>query len=52
MVLMEENLTTTTLIDSVHQLYADRDKYIQAMKNSSQMDSIDMIVNLIKEVSK
>ena len=52
MVLMEENLTTATLITSVHQLYADRDKYIQAMKDSSQMDSIDMIVNLIKEVSK
>ena len=51
MVLMEENMTTATLIAAVEQLYADRDKYIQAMKNSQQMDSIDMIVNLIKEVS-
>ena len=52
MVLMEENLTTASLIAAVDQLYADRDKYVQAMKDSRQMDSIDMIVNLIKEVSK
>ena len=52
MVLMEENLTTATLISSIEQLYTDRDKYIQAMKNSRQMDSIDMIVNLINKVAK
>lgn len=51
-VLMEENLSSTTLIDAVHKLYADREKYVLAMKNSSQMDSIDMIVNLINEVAK
>ena len=52
MVLMEENLTTETLIASIEQLYADRDKYVQAMKDSQQMDSIDMIVNLINKVAK
>lgn len=52
MVLMEENLTTATLISSVEQLYENRDKYIQAMKNSKQMDSIDMIVDLINKVAK
>ena len=51
-VLMEENLSSTTLIDAIHKLYADREKYVLAMKNSSQMDSIDMIVNLINEVAK
>lgn len=52
MVLMEENLTTSTLISSVEQLYENRGKYIQAMKNSKQMDSIDMIVDLINQVAK
>lgn len=52
MVLLEENMTTATLVSSIEQLYADREKYIQAMKNSRQMDSIDMIVDLIKKISK
>ena len=52
MVLMEENLTTEALITSVRQLYADRDKYVQAMKASQQMDSIDMIVDLIDTIAK
>lgn len=52
MVLLEENMTTATLISSVDQLYADREKYVQAMKDSRQMDSIDMIVDLIKKICK
>ena len=52
MVLMEENLTTATLITSVEQLYENRSQYVQAMKNSKQMDSIDMIVDLINKVAK
>ncbi|MDD7176736.1 MAG: glycosyltransferase, partial [Lachnospiraceae bacterium] len=52
MVLMEENLTTESLISSVEQLYADRDKYVEAMKASQQMDSIDMIVNLIQTIAR
>lgn len=51
MVLLEENMTTATLVSSIEQLYTDREKYIQAMKNSRQMDSIDMIVDLIKKIS-
>ncbi len=52
MVLLEENMTTATLISSIDQLYADREKYVQAMKDSRQIDSIDMIVDLIKKFSK
>lgn len=52
MVLLEENMTTATLISSIDHLYADREKYVQAMKDSQQMDSIDMIVDLIKKISK
>ena len=52
MVLMEENLTTATLIASVEQLYENHSQYVQAMKNSKQMDSIDMIVDLINKVAK
>lgn len=52
MILLEENMTTVTLISSIDQLYADREKYVQAMKDSQQMDSIDMIVDLIKKICK
>lgn len=51
-VLMEENLTPTTLLDAVQKLYDNRETYILAMKNSNEMDSIDLIVNLINEVAK
>lgn len=51
-VLMEENLTPTTLLDAVQKLYDNRESYILAMKNSNEMDSIDLIVNLINEVAK
>lgn len=50
MVLEEENLTKDTLLDSVHKLYEERDKYIDSMKNSSQGDSIDTIISLITSV--
>lgn len=52
MILLEENMTTATLTASIDQLYADREKYVQAMKNSQQMDSIDVIVDLIKKICK
>lgn len=52
MVLKEEDMTADSLIASVEKLYADRDSYIKAMTDSSQMDSIEMIVKLINEVAK
>lgn len=52
MVLMEENLTTATLVSSIEQLYSNREKYMQAMKDSQQIDSIDLIIDLIQKVAK
>ena len=51
MVLEEEELTNETLLSAVHDLYDNREKYIDAMKHSSQQDSIDTIIVLIESVT-
>ena len=51
-VLLEENLSARTLLDAVEELYANREQYITAMKESRSLDSIDMIVDLLKKVAK
>lgn len=51
MVLEEEELTNETLLSAVHDLYDNREKYIDAMKHSSQQDSIDTIIDLIESVT-
>ena len=51
MVLEEEELTNETLLNAVHDLYDNREKYIDAMKHSSQQDSIDTIIDLIESVT-
>ncbi len=51
MVLEEEALSPTLLLETVQKLYNDRDTYITAMKQSSQQDSIGTILGLIQEVS-
>ena len=45
MVIDEENLTTKTLIDGVDELYADRQKYIDAMAASEQSDAVSVIID-------
>lgn len=50
-VLEEENLTDQTLLEAVSRLYEHREHYIDAMKNSSQQNSIDTIVDLIESVT-
>ena len=52
MVLEEEELTDQILLQTILQLYDQKDSYIDAMKKSSQQDSIDVIIQLIQEVSK
>lgn len=52
MVLKEEDMTPDTLMSSISALYDKKDSYIQAMNDSSQVDSIDMIVKLINDVAK
>ncbi len=48
-VLSEDDLTTTLLIDKVHELYFTRQTFRDAMNKSSQIDSIRTIVKLIEE---
>ena len=52
MVLEEEELNDQLLLETILSLYHKRDSYITAMKNSSQQDSIDIIIELIEESSK
>ena len=51
-VLEEEQLTDKTLLSAVKEVYENREKYIKAMSESGQMDSIGTIVNLIEEQAR
>ena len=48
-VINEDDLTTSLLVDKVHELYFTRQTYYDAMKKSGQMDSIRTIIRLIDE---
>ena len=50
-VVHEDDLTTKLLVDRVHELYENRQKYTDAMKGSGQMDSIPRIMELINEAA-
>ncbi len=47
-VIDEDDLTTNLLVDRVHELYFNRQNYIDAMSKSGQMDSISTIMKLIE----
>ncbi|MDO4804060.1 MAG: undecaprenyldiphospho-muramoylpentapeptide beta-N-acetylglucosaminyltransferase [Lachnospiraceae bacterium] len=49
MVIEEEKLTTITLLEGIEKLYADRQKYIDAMAASEQSDAIGTIIGLIEK---
>ena len=51
-VLEEEELTDELLLKSVNELYANRESYIETMKNSSQQNSIDTIIDLIESLTQ
>lgn len=51
-VLEEEHLTAESLLKAVQEVYDNRQKYIDAMAQSGQMDSIGTIVDLIKSEAK
>ncbi len=51
-VIQEEDVSDEVLLDAVQMVYKNRQKYIDAMSESGQMDSIGTIVTLIKKVSK
>ncbi len=52
MVLEEEELNDTVLLDAIQTLYKEKNTYIDAMKQSSQQDSIRTILDLIEHASK
>ena len=52
MVLEEEELTPEKLLETIHSLYKNRQKYIDAMSRSSHTDSIEKIISLIQECQK
>ena len=51
-VLEEEEITDDILLCLVRDLYNERSRYINAMTNSNQQDSIDTIIELIEEASR
>lgn len=51
-VLEEEEVTSEKLMTTIDDVMAHRSKYIDAMKNSGQMNAIETIMGLIEEVSR
>jgi UDP-N-acetylglucosamine--N-acetylmuramyl-(pentapeptide) pyrophosphoryl-undecaprenol N-acetylglucosamine transferase len=47
-VIEEEMLDSATLMHTINEVYSNKSKYWDAMSNSSQSDSIDIIVHLIE----
>ncbi len=50
--LKEEDLTTSSLVSAINETYADRDKYIEAMKKSQQSNAIEVITEMIESLTK
>ena len=51
MVLQEEDITPQLLSDKVHELYSNRNDFVDTMKQSGQLDSISTIMELIGEAA-
>jgi len=51
MVLQEEDITAQLLSDKAHELYFNRNEFIDAMKQSGQLDSISTIMELIDQAA-
>ena len=52
LVLQSENLSKESLLISVRQLYAERDRYTQNMAKQNQRDAITLITDLIDETAR
>ena len=50
--LPEEQVTDEVLLQAVCEVYENRETYIHAMSQNGQIDSIETILNLIKENTK
>lgn len=51
MVLEEEEVTDTALLNAINTLYQTRDAYIRSMENARQQDSLQIILELISHYS-
>ena len=51
MVLEEEELTNEVLLSAIDSLYENRETYVNAMKQSSQQNPIDTIIDLIESLT-
>lgn len=51
-VIPEENVTDDTLLQAVHEVYTNRQKFIDVMSQSNQMNAVETIMNLIKSETK
>lgn len=51
-VLEEEKVSNETLLAAINHVMENKVSYVNAMKNSSSKDSIEIILDLIKEVSR
>ena len=49
-VLPEEDVTTKNLIDSIHDLYNSRQKYIDAMSGAKTSNGVSLIIGIIEEL--
>ncbi|MCR5202666.1 MAG: undecaprenyldiphospho-muramoylpentapeptide beta-N-acetylglucosaminyltransferase [Lachnospiraceae bacterium] len=50
-VLEEEDMNDESMFVKINKLYADRERYIENMKNSKMGDSVDTIISLINEAA-
>ena len=50
-VIQEENLDEDSLVDSLQELYNNKDAYVEKMEQSSQYNAINSIIKLIEEVA-
>ena len=51
-VIEEEELTTEVLINAVHEVNREKDKYIEAMSHNKERDAITIITEMIDSVAK
>ncbi len=51
MVLEEEQITEQVLLDTIQKLYQNRGRFISAMENSAQLDSVGVITSLLDELA-
>lgn len=51
-VLEEEKMNTETLMSAIHEVYQNRRSYVHAMEESGQSNGVDIVIQLIKDLTK